>query len=164
MAHCTNCGHELQEEAQFCSNCGAPVIAADAPAEPPVPAQEPDNTQAPSSAVQVPLDARNMATLAHLSAFAGYIIPFGNIAGPLLVWLLKREDSPFIDAHGKEALNFQISMTIYFIVCFILIFVFIGIFLFIGLVLLDIIAIIMATVRAGSGQEFRYPLTMRFIK
>ena len=55
--------------------------------------------------------------LCHLSAFAGFTgIPFGTILGLLVIWLLKREESPFIDTHGKEALNFQISVIIYGII------------------------------------------------
>ena len=103
--------------------------------------------------------------LCHVAAFAGYIgIPFGNIVGPLLVWLLKREESPFIDAHGKEALNFQLSATIYAIISALLIVIIVGIFLLVALVAFVVIVTIMAAVRASNGQYHRYPLTIRFIK
>lgn len=60
--------------------------------------------------------------LCHLSAFAGAVFPvFGNILGPLVVWLLRRKDSPFIDFHGRQSVNFQISLTIYLIVSAVLI-------------------------------------------
>jgi hypothetical protein len=103
--------------------------------------------------------------LCHLAAFAGFavILPFANIIGPLLIWLLKREESPFIDTNGKEALNFQISMTIYFIISVILVLLTIGIFLLAGLVVFDVIAIITASIRANNGKQYRYPLAMRFI-
>ena len=59
-------------------------------------------------------DARMWAMMCHLSALAMYVLPtLGNIIGPLIVWLIKREESSFIDEHGKESLNFQISVTIY---------------------------------------------------
>ncbi|MCZ6614565.1 MAG: DUF4870 domain-containing protein [Chloroflexi bacterium] len=102
--------------------------------------------------------------LCHLSTFSGWFIPLGNILGPLIIWLMKREESPFIDAHGKEALNWQISATIYFIVSFALAFVLIGFVLLPALLVFDIIIVIIATVRANSGQAYRYPLTIRFIK
>ncbi|MCZ6789707.1 MAG: DUF4870 domain-containing protein [Chloroflexi bacterium] len=102
--------------------------------------------------------------LCHLSTFSGWFIPLGNILGPLIIWLMKRQESPFIDAHGKEALNWQISATIYFIVSFALVFVLIGFVLLPAVLVFDIIIVIVATVRANSGQAYRYPLTIRFIK
>lgn len=100
----------------------------------------------------------------HLSALAGFIIPFGNIIGPLIVWLIKKDESPFVDDQGKESLNFQISITIYCIVAAILILIIIGIFLLIGLGILALVLIIMAAVKANSGEKFRYPLTIRLIR
>jgi len=105
-----------------------------------------------------------MAMLCHLSAFAGYFIPFGHILGPLVVWLLKREESAFIDAHGKEALNFQISVTIYAVISAILILVVIGFLLLPILLVFEIIVVIIAAIRANNGAEYRYPLSLRFIK
>ena len=102
--------------------------------------------------------------LCHLSTFSGSFIPLGNILGPLIIWLMKREVSPFIDTHGKEALNWQISATIYFVVCFALVFVLIGFVLLPALLIFDIVIVIIATVRANGGQAYRYPLTIRFIK
>jgi hypothetical protein len=127
MTVCSQCGNEVSEGAKFCPNCGASMSSSQT-----VPAlvgyrlgrQEMEST--PSSmddAGQPPANIRNIAMLWHVAAFAGYIgIPFGNIVGPLLVWLLKREESPFIDVHGKQALNFQISATIYAIISTMLIF------------------------------------------
>jgi len=101
----------------------------------------------------------------HLSALAAFIgIPFGHILGPLVVWLIKRDQFPFVDAQGKEALNFQISMTIYAIVAFILCFVLIGIPLLIAIAILDLILVIVAAVKASTGQSYRYPLAIRFIR
>ena len=57
---------------------------------------------------------RQTAVLCHLAAFLGVVLPLGSLGGPLVVWLLKRQDDPFIDAHGREAVNFQLSMLIYF--------------------------------------------------
>ena len=110
--------------------------------------------------------------LCHLSALLGFFIPAaGHVLGPLLVWLLKRDESPEIDAHGKESLNFQISMFIYTaalgVVCFILMFVLIGFLLiplFAVLYVLDIVFVIIASIKANDGQLYRYPMTIRLIK
>lgn len=100
----------------------------------------------------------------HLSAFAGYIIPFGNIIGPLVVWSMKKDEFPSVDAHGKESLNFQLSFTLYIFVSFILMLLVIGFFLAGALVIIQIVFIIIATIKADKGEFFRYPLTIRFIK
>jgi uncharacterized Tic20 family protein len=108
--------------------------------------------------------ANTWAMACHLSALAGFIIPFGNIIGPLVVWLVKKGEFPAVDQNGKEALNFQISVTIYGLVCGLLVLVLIGIPLLIGLVIFDIIMIVMSSVKANNGQPVRYPLCIRFIK
>ena len=110
-------------------------------------------------------EVRNMAMLCHLAGFLGYVgIPFSSIIGPLLVWLLKREVSEFIDSHGKESLNFQISVLIYAIMSGILIFVVIGIPMLIVVVVFSVVVMIKAAIRASNGQEYRYPLAIRIIK
>jgi len=110
-------------------------------------------------------DTRMWAMLCHLSALCGFIgIPFGNVWGPLIIWLIKREESPYIDAHGKEALNFQISVSIYGVVAGILIIVLIGLPILLALMVADVVFIIKAAVKANDGQSYRYPLTIRFLK
>lgn len=105
------------------------------------------------------------AMLCHLSAFAGFIgIPFGNIIGPLIIWLIKKDTMPLVDDQGKESLNFQISMTIYGIISGILALIVIGFFLLLALVVLEVVFIIIASVAANKGERYRYPLTIRFIK
>jgi len=100
----------------------------------------------------------------HLSAFAGFIIPLGNIIAPLVIWLIKRAESPFIDDQGKEALNFQISMIIYAVISWILVTIFIGYLLLFAVGIFDIVMVIMAALKANEGEMFRYPLCIRFIK
>lgn len=107
-------------------------------------------------------DVRLWAMLCHLIALAGFVIPFGNVIGPLVVWMIKREESPFIDYHGKEALNFQISMSIYIIAAAILVLIAVGILLLIALGIFGLIMIVIASVKANSGEKYRYPLTIRF--
>ena len=102
--------------------------------------------------------------LCHVSALAGYIIPFGNIIGPLVVWLMKKAESAEVDYHGKEALNFQISVAIYAIIGLLLVFVVIGIPLLIALGIANIVFMIIAAIKASNGERYRYPCTIRFVK
>lgn len=103
--------------------------------------------------------------LCHLLGLAGYLFPFGgNIIGPLVVWLIKKDEDAFADRCGREALNFQISVAIYGILAFLLTFIAIGFLLLIALVIFQLVAVIIATVKAADGEEYRYPLTIRFIK
>ena len=109
-------------------------------------------------------DARTWAMFCHIGAFAGYIIPFGHIIAPLIIWLIKKAESPLVDDQGKESLNFQISMTIYAIVAGLLTLIFIGFILLIALVIFELVIVIIAAVKANSGEKYRYPLCIRFIK
>lgn len=101
--------------------------------------------------------------LCHLSAFGGLFVPLGNIWGPLIFWLIKKDEFAEVDLHGKESLNFQISMTIYFVVSFFLSFLLIGIPMLIALAVMWVVVVIIASVRANAGELYRYPLTIRFI-
>ena len=110
-------------------------------------------------------EARTWGMGCHLAALAGFIgIPFGHILGPLAVWMIKKNDYPFVDEQGKEALNFQLSMTIYAFIAVILIFVIIGFMTLIALAVADLILVIIAAMKASNGESFRYPATIRFIK
>ena len=109
-------------------------------------------------------DERMWGMLCHLSTFAGYLIPFGNIVGPLIIWLIKKDEYAFVDDQGKEALNFQISVTIYSFVSIILLFVIVGILLLPAVIVFGVVMTIIAAIKANGGEYFRYPLTMRFVK
>lgn len=104
------------------------------------------------------------AVACHLSGFAGFLFPFGNILVPLLLWAFKRTESPYIDFHGKEAINFQISVSIYYLICIILSVIIIGLLLMPLLAAFQIIAMIIAAISASHGNLFRYPLSLRFLK
>lgn len=124
----------------------------------PEPAQE-------TTAPQLPQNVKQWCMFVHLSALAGYIgIPLGWILGPLILWLIKKDEIAEVNQHGKEALNFQISMLIYAIVASPLICVGFGIVVLIALAIFDLVCIIIAAVKAGDGQFFKYPITIRFIK
>ena len=102
--------------------------------------------------------------LAHATALVGFLVPVaGHIVGPLIIWLAKRQDSPEIDVHGKESLNFQISMLIWYAIAAILCLVLIGIPILILLHILNIVFVIIASIQASEGRLYRYPLSIRFI-
>lgn len=113
-------------------------------------------------------EERLWAMLAHLSAFAYYVSGIGHIIGPLIIWLAKRDGHSFIDDQAKEALNFQISVTLYalgaVLLCFTVILAIIGIPILIGLHVFQIVCMIIAAIKANDGVAFRYPLTLRLIK
>lgn len=110
-------------------------------------------------------EERNWAVFCHLGGFAFYLLGFalGHILVPLAIWLLKRDASAFIDEHGREALNFQISVTLYAIVVGALCFVLVGFVLIPFLMAFHIVLMIVASVRASQGEPYRYPFTIRLI-
>lgn len=132
------------------------------------------------------------AALIHLSGLAKYVLPFAGIIVPLLIWQSKKNESEYIDQQGKEAINYNISMMVYsFLIC--LLFIVPVILLFseaimladafdnhppvnfligigtVGLIffvfsIIEFILIVLASVKASSGENFKYPLTIKFIK
>lgn len=109
--------------------------------------------------------ARTWAILCHLSALAGLTgIPFGNILGPLIVWLIKKDQYPFADAQGRESLNFQISMTLYTMLAGLLCFVLIGFLLLPVLLIANLVLVIRACLKTNKGAAYQYPLTIRLIR
>ena len=116
-------------------------------------------------AAPVLTNVRTWTTLCHASALLGVFLHFpGHLLAPLIVWLIKREESPEIDAHGKEAVNFQISMLIYNAVAAVFCIVLVGFLLLPALWILNAIFVIIAAVKAGDGELYRYPITIRFIQ
>lgn len=109
-------------------------------------------------------EERTLGMFCHILTFAGLFFPFGNIIGPLILWLIKKDEAPFVDDQGKEALNFQITMSIATIVCIPLVFIIIGIPLLIALVITDLVLTIKAAIRANEGEWYRYPVSIRFMK
>jgi len=109
-------------------------------------------------------DECTWAMLSHFSALCMFIFPFGNILAPLIIWLIKKEEIPFVEDQAKEVLNFQISMTIYMIGSFILFLLLIGIPIFIGLGIFNVIITIVAGIKANDGKAYRYPINLRLVK
>jgi uncharacterized protein len=110
-------------------------------------------------------DVRTWNVLCHATALAGFFVPWaGHILGPLIVWLAKRNDSPEIDEHGKESLNFQISMLIYNVIAGVLCLILIGFVILAILHILNLVLVIVASIQASEGKFYRYPITIRLIK
>jgi uncharacterized Tic20 family protein len=126
--------------------------------------QPTSSPQPPAPASSTSSEMRTWSVLCHASALLGLFFHFfGHLLGPLIVWLIKRDVSPVIDANGKESLNFQLSMLIYDIVAGILCIVLIGIPILIALWILNTVLVIIASVKTSNGELYRYPLTIRFI-
>ena len=110
-------------------------------------------------------DERTWAMIAHVSAFAAFVLPsFGQIIGPLVVWLVKRDESAFVADQAKEALNFQITSTIAFLVAGALTFILVGIPLLIVFGIGWLVLTVVAGVRANEGVRYRYPYVVRFVR
>jgi len=109
-------------------------------------------------------EEKQWAMFAHLSTLSGFIIPLGSILGPLIIWQIKKNDMPFVDDQGKEALNFQITVLIAALVAAVLTMVLIGLLLLPVIVIGWIVLSIMAGLKANNGEAYRYPWTLRLIK
>jgi uncharacterized Tic20 family protein len=108
-------------------------------------------------------EERNWAMFAHLSSFAGHLIPFGHIVGPLIIWAVKKDEMPLVNDQGKEVLNFQITMTFAFIVAGLSLFVLVGFVLFPAVWLFDVVVTIIGAIKASEGVAYRYPLCLRLV-
>jgi uncharacterized Tic20 family protein len=109
-------------------------------------------------------EQKTWGMLAHLASFAGLIIPLGNILGPLVVWLVKKDTMPFVDDQGKEALNFNITVFIAVLVSGLLTLILIGFLMLLVVGLGWLVLTIMAAMKANEGVGYRYPFTLRLIK
>jgi len=112
-------------------------------------------------------DARMWAMFCHLAGLALLLpVVIGSVIGPLIIWLIKKEQYPFVDEQGKEAVNFQITMLIYGVVAGLLIFACVGAVLLPAVIIVDIVLIIIAAIKANEGTHYRYPwpFIIRFIK
>ncbi len=107
---------------------------------------------------------RNWAMFCHLSTFASLVIPFGGIIGPLICWSSKRQESSWVDQNGKAALNFQLSMALYILICIPLMFIIIGFVILGALLILELVCVVIASIKASKGEEYRYPLMIPFIQ
>jgi uncharacterized Tic20 family protein len=125
---------------------------------PPVPSHQPPPV--PSS----PTTDNSLAVVMHLLGFAGFVFPFGNVVAPLILWLVKRSESPFLDRVGKEVVNFQISYTIYVAIAGLLCFVLIGFLILPVIFILWVVFMVIAAVKTGNGEGYQYPFTIRLLQ
>jgi uncharacterized protein len=183
---CTTCGADIPSAATTCPTCGAPAAGGPPPqpagaagygTPPPERGDYPPPGRGAYQASTHPSglsnETRNWALAAHLSAFVGAWLLLAFI-GPLIVWMTKRDDHPFIDHHAKEALNFNLSLILYGVLLAILAIpiglvtlglgliplVLVGAALAIGWLVLTIVA----AVNAANGEAYRYPITIRFVR
>ena len=134
---------------------------------PPPPPHEPP-PEPLDTAVMPSREERQWALFAHLSALLGGLVTshffgLGCLIGPLVIWLIKKDTMPFVDDQAKEALNFNITVAIAAVVCWILVFGLIGIPLVRRLGLAWLVFVIIASIKANEGERYRYPFTLRFI-
>jgi uncharacterized Tic20 family protein len=122
-----------------------------------------DTSEAAGAENSVTDDEQTWAVVLHASAFSGLVVPFGNIFGPLLVWLIKKDESEFIDESGKEALNFQLTWTMLLLGALLSLLVGIGFLLVPLLAVAWIVIVVLATVRASERVVYDYPLTVDLI-
>ena len=108
-------------------------------------------------------DERTWGMVAHLAALAFFVFPFGNILGPLIVYLAKRDHSAFVAAHAKEALNFNITVLLGGLVSCLLLLIFIGVLFGALIILFWLVMTIVAALKANEGLPYRYPFTLRLV-
>ncbi|MEM7627006.1 MAG: DUF4870 domain-containing protein [Planctomycetota bacterium] len=114
---------------------------------------------APVDPASISTDDKNIAMLAHLLGLLGFL-------GPLIVWLIKKDQSPFIDQEGKESLNFQITVVIAYVALIPISVITCGFggILYLPIFICVIIFCILAALKAKEGESYRYPLTIRLVK
>ncbi len=142
------------------------------PSIPPVPEETPSTPlagqiipPAPVTETGLTSNDKTMGMLSHLLALSGFIgVPFGNILGPLVIWLTQKEKCEFADFHGKESLNFQITILIAGLISGVLCIIIVGFFLLFAVWAYGIAMTIVASIKANEGVRYRYPLTLRLIK
>lgn len=119
---------------------------------------------APGGAIEP--EARTFGMLAHISSLAGWLTGVGFWAGPLIVWVLKKDEHPFVDAHGKESLNFQITMFIVQLVLLLPALLTCGLTAILNVIVAVVASVlsVVAGLAANNGQPYRYPMTWRVIK
>ena len=124
-----------------------------------------DPTQASVSGTAPTENELTWGMLAHLSALAGLPIPLvGNVVGPLVVSIARADQSSFVGAHAKEALNFNITVTLAAVVCILLMLVFVGFLFGSALFIAWLVMTLIAAIRASEGAAYRYPFSLRFVK
>lgn len=108
-------------------------------------------------------ESRTWAMFLHFSLLAGYLIPFGGLLVPIIIWQMKKSEFPEIDQHGKIVVNWMISAAIYGFLSFLLTFALIGVPLLIVLGILGVVFPIIGGIKANAGEVWKYPLSIKFL-
>ena len=152
-----------------------------------------------SEKIMIDNHQKNIATFIHLSTFSRFVIPLGNFIGPIVLWVINKDKSEFIDEHGKQAINFQMSVFLYALIIGTLsvpFFIFnifngfdffdfngfgnfnisigkpsallyigggLGVLAVIGFII-ELVLIIVASLKARDGEPYNYPFTINFLK
>ena len=130
------------------------------------PYQSPQTESDPAaSGMELTSEVKMWAMICHLIALAGFVlpVPFFNIIGPVIVWQIKKDEHPFINEQGKEAVNFQISLLIYTIIAAFSILILIGFVLLPVVIIAGVVLVVIAGIKANNGEHYRYPFTIRLI-
>jgi len=123
-----------------------------------------ENSQPKNSSQLFGMSENSYIALMHISQFAGVLLPGLGLIAPIILWVMNKENNVNVNIAGKNILNFMISMLIYIIASSILIIVLIGIPMLVALGIMYIVFVIMAAIKANSGETWKYPLTISFIK
>ena len=107
---------------------------------------------------------RTWAMFLHFSLLAGFVIPFAGLIAPIVIWQIKKDEMPEIDAHGKAVVNWLISALIYGFISFLLCLIVIGVPLMFALGVLSVVFPIIGGIKANEGRLWKYPLSIEIIK
>ena len=168
---CPNCGHPASAGAAYCEQCGTPLAAGGRPSLPAWTPINPPPSNRPPRTVVADQQSRYWAIGAHLSALVGgFLGGLPAFLGPLIVWLVRKDADPYAAAHGRNALNFNLSVLLYAVALLVLTVVTFGLGLLValpaGLVLgaAWLVLSIVGAVKAANDQPYRYPFTIPFVR
>lgn len=152
----------MTEEAMSVPGEGEVAGQAESAISPPLPTEEVTPVQPPPPGSVPSADSRNWAVAAHLSSLV-MLLGIPSLIGPLVVWLIKKDQDPFVADQAKEALNFNISVFLYAVVSTILALVLVGLVLLVMVGIGWVVLTILAAVEASKGNAYRYPFTLRLV-
>jgi uncharacterized Tic20 family protein len=118
----------------------------------------------PSGPLSPTREERQWAMLCHVSAMLMYVTVIGGLVAPFVIWLLKREEMPFVADQGKETVNFQITILLALLAAAVLFLIAVGFVLFWGLLAFHFVVTLIAAMRVTEGVAFRYPFCWRVLK
>jgi uncharacterized Tic20 family protein len=109
-------------------------------------------------------DEQNWAIGMHLSLLSGYLIPGAGFVVPVILWFIKRDSSDYLDREGRKAINFMLSLLIFGLISWALCLILIGFVMLWVLGIFGVVTVILAAVKTANGEDFRYPLSLKFLK